>query len=120
MADKRSLEQLQDNILQWGDRLERFLAGRTKEAFGADELRQTAASKCVEAIGEACGEILRNHAQFAAAHPDLDLAEAYRARNRLSHGYDRIDWEVLWDTCVIYVPRLLDRIRVVRGSSGAE
>ena len=111
--DHRSLDMLLDNILLWGERLDRFLAGRSKQEFGVDELRQAAASKCIEAIGEACGEILRRHADFAAAHSDLDLVQAYRTRNRLSHGYDRIDWEVLWDTAVIYVPRLLAEIRAI-------
>ena len=110
MEGGRSLEQLLDSILGWGDRLARFVDGISKEVFSTDELRQ-AASKCIEAIGEASGEILRRHAAFAKAHPRLELTEAYRARNRLSHGYDTIDWQILWDTTTIYVPRLVADVR---------
>lgn len=103
----RSLAQLLENIVAWCDRLARFLAGVSRDEFVVDELRQAGACKCVEAIGEAAGEILRRFRDFATAHPELELAAAYRTRNRLSHGYDAIDWETLWDTATYYVPRLV-------------
>ena len=107
----RSLVQLLESIVRWGERLARFVGGVSREEFSADELRQAGASKCIEAIGEASGEILRRFRDFAVANPHLELAEAYRARNRLSHGYDRIDWEILWDTAMTYVPRLVADVR---------
>jgi uncharacterized protein with HEPN domain len=107
----RSVAQLLGNILIWGDRLARFIDGVSKQDFSTDELRQAGASKCVEAIGEACGELLKRYPDFAAAHASLELAQAYRARNRLSHGYDVIDWEILWDTATLYVPRLVAEVR---------
>ena len=110
-AAGRSIEQLCGNILVWGERLARFIEGVSREEFSADELLQAGTSKCVEAIGEACGELLRRFPEFAAAHSQLELAQAYRARNRLSHGYDTIDWETLWDTAIIYVPRLVEQVR---------
>ena len=111
-AGRSSLDLL-ENIVIWGERLARFLEGRSKEQFGSDELRQAAASKCVEAIGEASGDILRWHPDFASCNPGLALAEAYRMRNRLSHGYDSIDWSILWDTATIYVPELVTKIRAI-------
>lgn len=107
----RSLRQLLESIALWEDRLARFLGSIRKEDFAGDELRQAGVSKCVEAIGEASGEILRRYESFAAANLHLDLAEAYRARNRLLHGYDAIDWRILWDTATIYVPRLVADVR---------
>lgn len=115
MAEQgRTLAQLLENLLRWGERLECFLAGVERDDFQNDELRQAAASKCVEAIGEASGEIQRRFPNFATAHSHLQLAEAYRARNRLSHGYDTIDWQILWDTATIYVPHLVSEVRRLR------
>ncbi len=119
MPSERSQSKLLDNMIGWGDRLGRFLRGVTKEDFASDELRQAGTSKCIEAIGEAGGELLRRFPDFAVRHPELQLAEAYRARNRLSHGYDTIDWELLWDTATIYVPRLLDQLRRIRHDGDA-
>ncbi|QDY99186.1 DUF86 domain-containing protein [Nitratireductor mangrovi] len=79
--------------------------GVSRDEFVVDELRQAGACKCVEAIGEAAGEILRRFRGFAIAYPELELAAAYRTRNRLSHGYDTFDRQTLWDT--YYVPRLV-------------
>ena len=41
----------------------------------------------------------------------LPFLRAYRMRNRLSHGYDTIDWSVLWDTATVYVPPLISFVR---------
>lgn len=109
----RSLIQLLASIQHWGNRLARFLHDVSRDRFANDELRQAGASKCIEAIGEASGEILRRFPDFSAANPNLQLAEAYRARNRLSHGYDTIDWEILWDTATIYVPQLVANVRLL-------
>ena len=69
------------------------------------------AGKSTEAIGEAAGNIPRREKPFAVSHPQLPLVEAYRMRNRLSNGYDTIDWEILWDTGTFHVPSLLAAIR---------
>ena len=36
--------------------------------------------------------------EFAAAHPDLPLLNAYEMRNALAHGYFRVDMEIVWKT----------------------
>ena len=109
----RSLDRLLENIVFWGDRLARFMDGVSKEDFSRDELRQAGASKCIEAIGEASGEILKRHKTFANENPELELAAAYRARNRLSHGYDTIDSDTLWDTAKTHVPYLTANVRAL-------
>jgi uncharacterized protein with HEPN domain len=36
--------------------------------------------------------------------PDLNLKLARRSRDRLSHGYCRIDLDILWNTVTIFDP----------------
>ncbi len=31
-------------------------------------------------------------------------------RNRVAHGYDEIDWEVVWNASVDDIPRLIARL----------
>jgi uncharacterized protein with HEPN domain len=109
----RSVDELLSHIIQWGERIERFIAGKAAEDFLADEILQTAVSKCIEAVGEACGKLLRARPGLQTEHPELDLVEAHRVRNRLSHGYDTIDWLVVWDTATVYIPQLVARIRTL-------
>jgi uncharacterized protein with HEPN domain len=121
MAERgRSLPQLLENIVVWAERLARFVDGISEDAFAIDELRQAGASKCIEAIGEAAGEIERRYPQFLTAHPGIQLRQAYRARNRLAHGYDTIDWRLLWRTSVHHVPLLLTDISLLRDRYGAD
>jgi uncharacterized protein with HEPN domain len=54
---------------------------------------------------------MRYHPGFAQAHPELEIVEAYRMRNRLAHGYDTIEWRIVWDTATAYVSVLVARAR---------
>jgi uncharacterized protein with HEPN domain len=83
-----------------------------------DELLQAAISKCIDAIGEACGAMLRLDPLYQERHPELELLEAYRARNRLAHGYDTINWLIVWDTATVYVPSLVAKVRAITPGQG--
>jgi len=107
----RSTGELLADIIAWGERIDRFITDKSLEEFLANEVLQLAISKCIEAIGEASGNILRAHPGFEDEHSELELAEAYRVRNRLAHGYDTIDWIVVWDTATVYVPMLISHVR---------
>jgi len=119
MGKSRSTKELLADIVLWGERVGRFMEGVTKEQFARDDMRQLAVSKCIEVIGEASGRILKQDPSFADAHPEIGLIEAYRMRNRLSHGYETIDSSILWDTATVYVPPLISFARKqVAGESG--
>jgi uncharacterized protein with HEPN domain len=107
----RSIRELSTDLVSWGERMERIVQGKSLEGFLADETLQLALSKCVETIGEASRNIIRHHPGFADAHPEFELVEAYRMRNRLAHGYDTIDWRIVWDTATTYVPALVSHAR---------
>jgi uncharacterized protein with HEPN domain len=115
----RSIAELLSDIVTWGERIERFVGGKSLDDFLTDEIRQLAVAKCVEIIGEASSSILRLHPGFAAEHPELDVVEAYRMRNRLAHGYDTIDWRIVWDTATVYVPTLVARVRTILSARDA-
>ncbi len=109
--EPKPLDQLLTDIVGWGDRVRGFVDGLTFQDFEKSSLHQMAVVKCIEAIGEAAGSIRRHHPDFAEAHPELELAAAYRARNRLSHGYDTIDMTIVWPAATISVPELVERVR---------
>lgn len=116
----RSVDELLADIVAWGERIERFTRGKTPDEFLADDILQLAVTKCIEIVGEASGNILRLHAGFEIQHPELELVEAYRMRNRLSHGYDTVDWLTVWDTAVVHVPALIGRVRALKSSRDGE
>ncbi|WP_353641245.1 HepT-like ribonuclease domain-containing protein [Mesorhizobium sp. WSM2239] len=107
----RSVDDLLWHIVEWGERLEKVVGKISWLEFSESELHRLAASKCIEAIGEAAGNLRKLHPDFASKHPELAFEQAYRTRNRLSHGYDTIDWTVVWTTARRYVPELVGHAR---------
>ena len=99
MIDKaaRAVDYLK-HILQAIERIERYTADMGEHNFLASELTQDAVIRNFEIIGEASRNIARNCPEFAAAHPDLPLLNAYEMRNALAHGYFRVDLEIVWKT----------------------
>lgn len=81
-----------------------FVEGMTYEAFAEDEKTQAAVIRQFEIIGEAAGRV---SAEFAEAHPKLPWREMVSMRNRLIHGYDDIDLEVLWEALCTNIPELV-------------
>ena len=57
MKGARPVEGCLRDIIAYGRRLARHLDGVSRSEFLANEMIQDAAAKCVEAIGEAAGQI---------------------------------------------------------------
>ena len=74
--------------------------------FLTDEMLQDAVIRNIEVIGEAANNIQRADAAFATAHSEVPWQVMYTMRNRLSHGYDSIDLEVVWKTIQNDLPYL--------------
>ncbi|WP_363923844.1 HepT-like ribonuclease domain-containing protein [Thiobacillus sp. 65-1402] len=54
---------------------------------------------------------------FADRHPDVPWRSMRGMRNRIAHGYFEINLDVVWDTVKVALPKLLERLRVVREST---
>lgn len=116
---RRSVGDWLDDILIWAERLETHLHSVSWNGFLANAMLQDAVSKCVEAIGEAAGRLDDLDRDFSERHFGLQLKQAYRSRNRLSHGYFRIDRAILWQTAKESVPRLVADARLAKATIGA-
>jgi uncharacterized protein with HEPN domain len=80
------------------------LQGVDRDAFFLSKVLQDAASKCAEAMGEAAGKPDDIDPALNDTFLDLNLKLARRSRDRLSHGYYRIDLDILWNTVTIFDP----------------
>ena len=86
------------HILAAIERIERHTADVDELGFLNSELIQDAVIRNIEIIGEAANNIQRVDAAFAAAHGEIPWQVMYAMRNRLSHGYDQVDFEMVWRT----------------------
>lgn len=71
MNDRRPVEAWLRDIVTYGERLARHLDGVTRSDFLSNEAIQDAVAKCVEAIGEAAGQIARMDSDLESRHRDL-------------------------------------------------
>jgi uncharacterized protein with HEPN domain len=87
-----------------------FIEGMDREDFLVDALTRDACCMNLIIIGEAAKRIIENWPEFAASHPDFGWHRMTGMRNRVAHGYDDINFEVVWDTLVGELPGLIDRV----------
>jgi len=88
--------------------LARFTDGKTVEALKADEMMQAAVERKLEIIGEAFVQLRAEDP--ATAERFSELRQIVGMRNRLVHGYDQLDLDVLWDATISHVPKLLEQV----------
>ncbi len=74
-------------------RIRAVIQGQTRAAFETDEVRQLALLHLIQMLGEAAS---RTSAAFRDAHPELPWAQIVGIRNRIVHGYDHVDPDIIW------------------------
>ena len=99
------------HVLSALGRIERHTAGVDESAFLASELIQDAVIRNLEVIGEAANNLLRVDPVFAQAYPLIPWQVMYAMRDRLSHGYDKVDVEMVWKTVRRDLPALRQQIQ---------
>ena len=90
-------------MLQYARRAQAFAAGYTFDLFMADAKTQAACLHSVRTVGEAASQIPPT---FRKAHPEIPWKEVIGVRQKMTHGYDDIDWDVVWKIIVRDLPAL--------------
>jgi uncharacterized protein with HEPN domain len=86
-----------EHILSAIDRIQQYLAGKSKADFTADMILQDAVLRNLGIIGEASRKILAASPDFAALHPEIPLAKINATRNRIVHDYEEVDLDIVWN-----------------------
>jgi uncharacterized protein with HEPN domain len=99
------------SLRQMLDHLEEAVAlaqGRTREDLESDRVFFLVLLKLVEIVGEAATRVSQ---ATQAAHPEIPWREIIGTRNRLIHGYDAVDYAILWEIVATDFPSLAAQIR---------
>jgi len=83
------------HILQAVQRIHRSVDGVSYEAFLADEDKQGNVVRCLEVIGEAANHVSE---EICAANPEIPWAAIIGMRNNLIHGYNEVNYKLVWGT----------------------
>jgi len=78
--------------------------GRQRSDLESDDMLQLALTRLVEIIGEAASRVSKPTREI---HRDIPWSDIVSMRNRLIHGYDVVDLNILWDTLAIDLPTLI-------------
>ncbi len=94
-------------------RIEEFTDGVSFGAYDTDELLQSAVERQFEIIGEALGAAAKSDPKLTDRIEEIPRIIALR--NRVIHGYDTVDNEIIWDIVTVRVPGLVEKLHAALG-----
>lgn len=103
------------DILESARTIMAYVAGMTRQGFLQDTQVQDSVIRRLEIIGEAAGRISPD---FRDAQPEIQWSEIRGMRNRMIHGYDDVDMDVVWDTVERDIPHLIEIIESLAPPEG--
>ena len=98
--DRISMRQM----LDYARRAEVMAQGRKRSDLDSDDMLQLALTRLVEIVGEAASRV---SVPTTKRHPEIPWPDIVGMRNRLIHGYDLVDLNLLWDTVATDLPPLI-------------
>lgn len=105
------------HIVEAIDRIDRYVDDMTELSFLSDEKTQDAVVRNFEILGEAANNIEKQHPAYARVHADVPWALMYTMRNRVAHGYFKVDYELVWKTIHADFPELRAQVAALIDAS---
>lgn len=105
-----------DHILEAIRRIHTYTEDMVETAFLESTLVQDGVIRNIEVIGEAAKNVEQRYPEFSAKHPEVPWALVYAMRNRVAHGYFKIDLEIVWRTIQNDLPELERQLVKLRAS----
>jgi uncharacterized protein with HEPN domain len=84
--------------------------GRTRADLDQDRGFRRHAERIVELIGEAANRLPED---VQAQYPAVPWRQIIGMRNWLAHGYDGVDYEIVWDVLATHAPALVKEVEAI-------
>jgi uncharacterized protein with HEPN domain len=84
--------------------------GKTRSDLDSDRLLNLALTRLVEIIGEAANRV---PSSIQTKYPSLPWLQMVGARNRLIHGYDSVDFDILWAIITRDLPVVIQQLETI-------
>lgn len=92
------------------DKIFEYIEVRDKEEFLNDDLVKDACLTRLIVIGEYSAKVSD---KVRDSFSEVEWQEMRAARNFFAHAYGRINWEIIWDTITIDLPKLRANIQKI-------
>ncbi|MDE0668078.1 MAG: DUF86 domain-containing protein [Acidimicrobiia bacterium] len=103
------------DMIECCTKVEEYTAGLDHDTFFATDAINDAVLWNLAILGEAANSVAES---IRNAHPEIPWREITGMRNRLVHGYLRIDDNTLWEVICEGIPELLPQLRELIGEAG--
>jgi len=87
-----------------------MIEGKSRGDLEEDEKLRYALTHLVELVGEAASQV---PAAERSRFPQIPWPKIVSMRNRLIHGYDYVDYDILWDAITTNLPQLLAQLEAI-------
>ena len=104
---KKRLRDIADSCAAAG----RFAAGKNFSDYLADDMLRAAVERKLGIIGEAFAKL--EEADPALTENFPELRKIIGMRNRIVHGYDNVDEELVWDVVQNRLPALQQKVEAL-------
>lgn len=101
-----TLRQLADFITE----AQGLVRARSLETLLADPVRLRAFERVMELVGEC---VKRLPAELRDRHPDVPWRQIAGMRDVISHAYEDVSHEILWDALKLHLPALQARVDLI-------
>jgi len=98
------------HMLDYSRKAVAMIEGCVREDLDRDEMLCLALTRAVEIIGEAATRVSQAGQQ---CHGQIPWPEIIGLRNRLVHGYDAVDVDILWNIVQQDLPPLIEQLEAI-------
>ncbi len=74
-----------------------MVRGRVRRDVDTDRMLQLSITRILEIIGEAANRVTQ---QGRAQYPDIPWQDVINTRNRIIHGYDTVNYDIVWKIAI--------------------
>jgi uncharacterized protein with HEPN domain len=83
---------------------------RSQAEVEQDRITSLALTRLLEIVGEAAGRVAPER---RIQHPEIPWPQIVALRNRLIHGYDAVDFDIVWQILTLHLPPLVANLEAI-------
>jgi uncharacterized protein with HEPN domain len=91
-----------------------LVRGKKRQDLDNERVLSLALVRLLEIIGEAAGRVTK---ELQAQNPGVPWPQLVGLRNRLIHGCDSVDMDILWQILTVDLPRLIIQLETILATS---
>ena len=98
------------HMLEYAREAVGLMRDKKRADLDTDRTLGLATLRCLEIVGEAASHIPESLRQ---QHPQIPWPQIIGTRNRLVHGYDLVDYDIIWSTVAEDLPPLIAELEKI-------